>query len=93
MLGLAASHLSLVCPNNYSQAALNHRIAAINALNSFLPEAHKSITNSEAALGATMILSYQVALLPDGMTEHLTLIRACECIAVSCQIRPNALTC
>ncbi|EGZ67988.1 hypothetical protein NEUTE2DRAFT_117399 [Neurospora tetrasperma FGSC 2509] len=90
MLGLAASHLSLVTssPSSFcssrssgSQAALSHRIKSISLLNRSLSTPCSSPAEGDARFASILILAFQARCLPDGMTEFLSMIRLCSVIA------------
>lgn len=78
MLGLGASHLSLMTSANYSKPALNHRVASISTLNEHLSKAHLAEADADAALGALLALTFQSAYMPDGMVDFLTMVRGCK---------------
>lgn len=77
MLGLGASHLTLMTSANYSNPALNHRVVAISSLNGQLAKAHLEKAEADATMGALLALTFQSAYMADGMVEFLTMIRGC----------------
>ncbi|KAF7550152.1 hypothetical protein G7046_g8109 [Stylonectria norvegica] len=77
MLGLGASHLSLSLPVKYKKAALKHRVIAIKALNEHLSKPQRSMPDGEAALGATIALTFQSLYMTDGMTDFFSMVRGC----------------
>lgn len=80
MLGLGASHLSLITPNGYEKAALKHRVLAISALNKHLARPGLTNQDTEAAFGAMLNLTFQSAYMNDGLIDFLTMIRGCKLI-------------
>ncbi|KAJ4419524.1 hypothetical protein N0V85_001005 [Neurospora sp. IMI 360204] len=86
MLGLAASHLSLLTTNanessSSSQAALTHRIKSISLLNASLSTPCSSPAEGDARFASILIMAFQASCLPDGMNEFLSMIRLCSVIA------------
>ncbi|KHO11766.1 hypothetical protein MAA_10710 [Metarhizium robertsii ARSEF 23] len=77
MLGLGASHLSLLAPGDFNQSALQHRVTAIERLNKFLSRPALSLADTEAAFAAILTLTFQAAHMPDGLTDFLTMTRGC----------------
>ncbi|KAK2594051.1 hypothetical protein QQS21_008236 [Conoideocrella luteorostrata] len=77
MLGLGASHLSLLAPGDFNHAALQHRVAAIEKLNRFLSIPKLSVPDTEAAFAAILALTFQAAHMPDGLDDFLTMTRGC----------------
>ncbi|KAJ6437683.1 C6 transcription factor [Purpureocillium lavendulum] len=77
MLGLGASHLSLLTPSNFVKDALRHRVIAIQRLNDFLAEGRHTTPNVDAAFAAILSLTYQAAHMPDGLYDFLTMTRGC----------------
>ncbi|KAK5987910.1 Sterol uptake control protein 2 [Cladobotryum mycophilum] len=82
MLGLGASHLTLMSPKNYSQASLYHRVTAIRSLNDFLSHAHMSQANADVAFATMLALTFQASHMPDGMIEFLTMVRGCYLVGL-----------
>lgn len=80
MLGLGASHLTLLTDEDYSTAAINHRIVALHGLNEFLANADKSIHTADAAFAASLVLAFQSTQLKDGLNDFLTMVRGCMLI-------------
>lgn len=78
MLGLGASHLSLMTSADHFKPALNHRVASISALNDHLSKPHLAKADADAALGALLALTFQSAYMPDGMVDFLTMVRGCK---------------
>ncbi|UNI18305.1 hypothetical protein JDV02_004579 [Purpureocillium takamizusanense] len=90
MLGLGASHLSLLVPSpspsssssssrSHVQDALRHRVAAIKLLNEFLARGPHATADIDAAFAAILSLTYQAAHMPDGLYDFLTMTRGCTC--------------
>ncbi|CAJ0548754.1 Ff.00g023670.m01.CDS01 [Fusarium sp. VM40] len=77
MLGLGASHLSLMAPSGYERAALKHRIIAISALNKYLTKPDLTKRDVEAAFGTMLNLTFQSAHMNEGLVDFLTTIRGC----------------
>ncbi|KAH7203069.1 uncharacterized protein BKA55DRAFT_531232 [Fusarium redolens] len=77
MLGLGASHLSVLGPTRYVQDALQHRVVAIKRLNEFLARGQHSVSDAVAAFAAILVLTYQAAHMPDGLYDFLTMMRGC----------------
>jgi hypothetical protein len=80
MLGLGASHLSLLTPSGYEKAALKHRVLAISALNKHLAKPGLTNRDAEAAFGAMLNLTFQSAYMNDGLIDFLTMVRGCKLI-------------
>jgi hypothetical protein len=78
MLGLGASHLSLLAPGDFTHSALQHRVTAIEKLNKFLSRPRLSIPDTEAAFAAILSLTFQAAHMPDGLADFLTMTRGCK---------------
>jgi hypothetical protein len=78
MLGLGASHLSLLAPGDFKHSALQHRVTAIERLNKFLSKPKLSIPDTEAAFAAILTLTFQAAHMPDGLADFLTMTRGCR---------------
>lgn len=78
MVGLGASHLSLLAPTRYVQDALQHRVVAIKRLNEFLTRGQHSTPDAIAAFAAILVLTYQAAHMPDGLYDFLTMTRGCK---------------
>lgn len=78
MIGLGASHLSLLTPTRYVQNALQHRVVAIKRLNEFLARGQHSASDTVAAFAAILVLTYQAAHMPDGLYDFLTMMRGCK---------------
>jgi hypothetical protein len=81
MLGLGASHLSLVAPSGYERAALKHRVIAISALNKYLTKPGLTKRDVEAAFGTMLNLTFQSAYMNEGLVDFLTMIRGCKYIS------------
>lgn len=88
MLGLGASHLSLLTPAGYVKDALRHRVAAIKLLNEFLARGPHTTANVDAAFAAILSLTYQAAHMPDGLYDFLTMTRGCKCLVLTVCVRP-----
>ena len=78
MVGLGASHLSLLAPTGYVRDALQHRVVAIKRLNEFLARRQHSASDAVAAFAAILVLTYQAAHMPDGLYDFLTMTRGCK---------------
>ena len=85
MLGLGASHLNLLSPARYTQAALRHRVIAIKCLNESLSRPRRSVADTDAAFAAILALTFQAAHMPDGLMDFFTMIRGCESTAHTVQ--------
>ncbi|KLU86354.1 hypothetical protein MAPG_05368 [Magnaporthiopsis poae ATCC 64411] len=84
MLGLAASHLSLVTPTGFENQAISHRVTAIRLLNQALSTPCASIVEGDARFAAIMALTFQASYMPEGgMMEFVSLIRGCNVVARS----------
>ncbi|RMJ14803.1 hypothetical protein CDV36_005537 [Fusarium kuroshium] len=77
MLGLGASHLGLLTPNDYNKVALKHRVTAIRELNSHLSKPNITKAGGEAAFAAMLVLTFQSSYMADGMVDFLTMVRGC----------------
>lgn len=78
MLGLGASHLGLLTPNDYKKVALKHRVTAIRELNSHLSKPNITKAGGEAAFAAMLVLTFQSSYMADGMVDFLTMVRGCK---------------
>lgn len=58
MLGLGASHLSVVTETGYADQAISHRVAAIRGLNQALSRPCVSGAEGDARFAATMALTF-----------------------------------
>ena len=76
-LGLGASHLNLLVDDDYSNAALQHRVAALSSLNRHIKKPGLSMADADAAFAAMLSLTYQAAYMPDGMMDFFTMTRGC----------------
>ncbi|KAL8392332.1 hypothetical protein RB595_002502 [Gaeumannomyces hyphopodioides] len=84
MLGLAASHLSLITPTGFENQAISHRVTAIRLLNQALSTPCASTVEGDARFAAIMALTFQAAYMPEGgMMEFVSLIRGCNVVARS----------
>ncbi|RSM14572.1 hypothetical protein CEP52_001191 [Fusarium oligoseptatum] len=77
MLGLGASHLGLLTPNDYNKVALKHRVTAIRELNRHLSKPNITKAGGEAAFAAMLVLTFQSSYMVDGMVDFLTMVRGC----------------
>ncbi|RSL76644.1 hypothetical protein CEP51_009778 [Fusarium floridanum] len=77
MLGLGASHLGLLTPNDYNKVALKHRVTAIRELNRHLSKPNITKAGGEAAFAAMLVLTFQSSYMADGMVDFLTMVRGC----------------
>ncbi|TQV98135.1 hypothetical protein V2A60_006182 [Cordyceps javanica] len=80
MLGLGASHLSIITPNSYNQAALKHRITALEGFKKFISTAGQSREHADAAFATALVLTFQATQMRDGLNDFLTMIRGCNLI-------------
>lgn len=83
MLGLGASHLSLLSPGDHGKSALKHRVTAIQALNEHLSKPNLSHVDSDAAFGAMLALTFQAAYMADGLVDFFTMVRGCTRLSLS----------
>ncbi|KAF4991585.1 hypothetical protein FGRMN_7704 [Fusarium graminum] len=77
MLGLGASHLSLISPAGYERAALKHRVIAISALRKHLANPDVTKRDVEAAFGTMLNLLFQSTYMTEGLIDFLTIVRGC----------------
>ncbi|KAJ6788352.1 hypothetical protein PWT90_07292 [Aphanocladium album] len=80
MLGLGASHLSIISPSSYTQAALKHRITALEGFKRFISSAGQSRENADAAFATALVLTFQATQMKDGLNDFLTMVRGCSLI-------------
>ncbi|KAM3562961.1 hypothetical protein MY1884_001506 [Beauveria asiatica] len=80
MLGLGASHLSIITPNSYTQAALKHRVTALEGFKKFISTAGQSREHADAAFATALVLTFQATQMRDGLDDFLTMIRGCNLI-------------
>ncbi|KAK2616850.1 hypothetical protein QQS21_000228 [Conoideocrella luteorostrata] len=76
VLALGASHLTQHGSVDYTSQALNHRVTAIKLINEQFIAPPKDADTADALFAAVICLATQTSLLPDGMTEYLTITRA-----------------
>jgi hypothetical protein len=94
MLGLAASHLSLLLPDeastpqiqDFAAQGLSHRVTAIRLLNESLSSPCTSQAEADARFAAIMSLTFQASYLPEGMFEFLAMVRGCQVVAGSAML-------
>ncbi|EJT80084.1 hypothetical protein GGTG_00089 [Gaeumannomyces tritici R3-111a-1] len=92
MLGLAASHLSLIAPAGFENQAISHRVAAIRLLNQALSTPCASSVEGDARFAAIMALTFQAAYMPEGgMMEFVSLIRGCNVVARSTMVSRESI--
>lgn len=77
MLGLGASHLSIISPTSYNAQALKHRITALEGFKKFISNAHHSREHADAAFATALILTFQATQMKDGLNDFLTMVRGC----------------
>ncbi|KAJ4150205.1 hypothetical protein LMH87_010964 [Akanthomyces muscarius] len=80
MLGLGASHLSIITPNSYTRAALRHRVTALEGFKKFISTAGQSREHADAAFATALVLTFQATQMRDGLNDFLTMIRGCNLI-------------
>lgn len=85
-LAIGASHLNLLSSGNYEKAALKHRVLAMKSLNEHLSKTNMTVSDAEAAFGATLALTFQSAYMPDGLMDFLTMVRGCAFHLLTCRI-------
>ncbi|KFY31808.1 hypothetical protein V493_00771 [Pseudogymnoascus sp. VKM F-4281 (FW-2241)] len=77
MLALAATHLSSITNVDYSEAALTHRIRAIQGFNKALSKKPEKKPDGDALLATMYSLTFQSAFMSDSLTEFLIMVRGC----------------
>lgn len=77
MLGLAATHLSAITNVDYSEAALTHRVRAIEGLNKALSKKPEKEPDGDALLATMYSLTFQSAFMSDSLIEFLIMVRGC----------------
>lgn len=77
MLGLAATHLSAVTNVDYSEAALKHRLRAIQGFNKALSKKPEKEPDGDALLATMYSLTFQSAFMSDSLMEFLIMVRGC----------------
>lgn len=77
MLGLAATHLSAITNVDYSEAALSHRVRAIQGFNKALSKKPEKEPDGDALLATMYSLTFQSAFMGDSLMEFLIMVRGC----------------
>ncbi|KFY12314.1 hypothetical protein V492_03956 [Pseudogymnoascus sp. VKM F-4246] len=77
MLGLAATHLTSVSNVDYSEAALSHRVRAIQGFNKALSKKPEKEPDGDALLATMYSLTFQSAFMSDSLIEFLIMVRGC----------------
>lgn len=77
MLGLAATHLSAITNVDYSEAALTHRVRAIQGFNKALSKKPEKEPDGDALLATMYSLTFQSAFMSDSLIEFLIMVRGC----------------
>ena len=77
MLGLAATHLSAITNVDYSEAALSHRIRAIQGFNKALSKKPEKEPDGDALLATIYSLTFQSAFMSNSLMEFLIMVRGC----------------
>lgn len=77
MLGLAATHLSAITSVDYSDAALSHRVRAIEGFNKALSKKPEKEPDGDALLATMYSLTFQSAFMSDSLIEFLIMVRGC----------------
>ncbi|KFY57515.1 hypothetical protein V496_06398 [Pseudogymnoascus sp. VKM F-4515 (FW-2607)] len=74
MLGLAATHLTAVTNVDYSEAALKHRLLAIQGFNKALSKKPEKEPDGDALLATMYSLTFQSAFMSDSLMEFWIMI-------------------
>ena len=77
MLGLAATHLTAITNVDYSEAALSHRVRAIQGFNKALSKKPEKEPDGDALLATMYSLTFQSAFMSDSLMEFLIKVRGC----------------
>lgn len=77
MLGLAATHLTAVTNVDYSEAALKHRLLAIQGFNKALSKKPEKEPDGDALLATMYSLTFQSAFMSDSLMEFWIMVRGC----------------
>jgi len=78
MLGLAASHLSLMDGGaDFTRQAITHRVTAMQLINESLGRPAASQAEGDARFATMMALVFQSSYMADGMLEFISMIRGC----------------
>ncbi|OAA80664.1 C6 transcription factor [Akanthomyces lecanii RCEF 1005] len=75
-LGLGALHLTKHGNVDYSSQALTHRVSALKMVHEQFAKPPKDQDNADSLFAALICLAAQTTLLPDGITEYMTITRA-----------------
>ncbi len=87
LLGLAASHLTVIGEADYGSLAQSHRFLAIKGFNEALCKTPRHGGDGDALLAACYALTFQSSYMKDAMSEFLTMVRGCG--LVSSQLRQD----
>ena len=81
ILGLAAHHLDLFMPGcGFARQGMQHRVKAIQQLNTFISRDVYSVADGDAAFGAVFSLIYQTSYVDDALFDYVTMMRGCKLI-------------
>lgn len=80
VLGLSASHISLVSKMDLSSSALSHRVLAVKGLNEAFSSPPKTSEDADALLAACYALSLQAIYIGESVTEFLIMLKGCHVI-------------
>ncbi|KAK3899422.1 protein RTM1 [Staphylotrichum tortipilum] len=75
ILALAAQHLTASTDADFSVQALDHRVAAISALNQALSAPCPTRHDADAKFATAIILTFQSSYMSDGMMDFLAMLR------------------
>lgn len=81
MLGLSASHLSLVTKESHSASALTHRHTAIKALNTAFSNWPLAPADAHAMLATCYALAFQSSYMEDSLSDHIISMRGCQLLS------------
>ncbi|TAQ85816.1 hypothetical protein B7494_g5864 [Chlorociboria aeruginascens] len=80
VLGLSASHLSLLTGTSHHCTALHHRTLAIRGSNAAISLPHRSASDGDALLAACYALAFQSSYMEDGLNEYFQIVRGCSLV-------------
>lgn len=75
ILALAAQHLTASTGSDFAVQALDHRVAAIAALNQALSAPCPTRDDADAKFATAIILTFQSSYMADGMMDYLAMLR------------------
>ncbi|KIM94227.1 hypothetical protein OIDMADRAFT_149564 [Oidiodendron maius Zn] len=79
ILGLAASHISLIAPSSNMQArSLAYRVQAVRGLNGAFSAAPRRREDGDALLATCYALSMQALYIGESVSEFLVMLRGCH---------------